>query len=283
MLPDWGLKGQVVIVAGAGGGGIGTAVCKVLADVGARVAALDVDPTKLENAKAVIGPSGSAIVADVCDGAEVDEALTLVGELGPLRGLVHVAGGIRDDQWSSLLRMDPVVFREVIEQNLISSMLTSQAVARRLAQAKTAGSIVLTSSIMATQAQPFGSHYAASKAALNSLARTAALEWGNHQIRVNAVAPGAVLTQKYAVQVSEATESFQKTAIPLGRRVSPFDVAHAALFLVSDLANSITGQSLLVDGGSSVRSSLLDQANIPFVVQDPAIRDRILKDRGTLT
>jgi NAD(P)-dependent dehydrogenase (short-subunit alcohol dehydrogenase family) len=215
------------------------------------------------------------IVADVRDADAVARAVGEATELGPLYGLVHVAGGLVPDQWGLLADTTPETFDDVVRLNLSSAFLTTKAVGTRLAE-HGAGSIVHIASIVGTSAMPFGAAYAAAKAGLMSLTRTAALELGPSGVRVNAVAPGSVRTLRNASDSPPEDTAAERAAVPLGRRARPEDVAAAVLFLLSDLAGYITGQVLAVDGGSSVRPSLLGDDNLPVFVHDTALRDRLL-------
>jgi 3-oxoacyl-[acyl-carrier protein] reductase len=277
--PTLDLGGRVVVVAGAGGGGIGTAIAGMIARAGGRVLGMDVRAESLAAAeeawKATAGPH-RAFVADARRLDQVEAALDTAAELGPLLGLVHVAGGLWPDQWAPLLHYDPSTWDTVVELNLKAPLLTTSATARRLAAAGGGGSIVTIASVAGLLAMPFGAPYSASKAALMSLTRTAALEWGPLGIRVNAVAPGTVRTPKSQLNTPPAPDSdAERAAVPLGRRGRTDDIASAALFLLSDLSTWITGQVLAVDGGSSARPSFLGDDNIPVFVRDPTLRARL--------
>ena len=127
-------------------------------------------------------------------------------------------------------------------------------------------------SIAALSAMPFGAAYAVAKAGLLALVRTQAVEWGPHGIRVNAIAAGSVRTPKNADYTPD--ESGRRCDVPLRRRGEPDDIAGAALFLLSDLANFVTGHTLVVDGGASVRPSFLDDDDLPVYVQSDELRAR---------
>jgi 3-oxoacyl-[acyl-carrier protein] reductase len=278
--PTLDLDGRVVVVAGAGGGGIGTAIAAAIARAGGRVVGVDVRPESLAATEVAWettpGPH-RAVVADVRRPDDVATALDAAAELGPLHGLVHVAGGLWPPQWSPLLEADPTTWDTVVELNLKAPLLTTTATARRLAAAGQGGSIVTIASVAGLLAMPFGAPYSASKAGLMSLTRTAALEWGPLGIRVNSVAPGTVRTPKSQLNTPPAPDTdAERAAVPLGRRGRPEDIAWAALFLLSDLAAWITGQVLAVDGGSSARPSFLGEDNLPVFVHDPTLRDRLL-------
>ena len=193
------LDGKLVVVAGAGGGGIGTSVCAMVAGAGGSVLALDNRPDALDAVtEAVRGVGGRhrSVVADVRDLSAVEKAVDEATDLGPLFGLVHVAGGTRPQDWSPTHRYDMQIFDEVLALNLRSVVITNEVVGSRLLRLGTGGSIVNISSLAGLTAMPFGVSYAAAKAGVLALTRTAALEWGGAGIRVNAVAPGTVRTPK---------------------------------------------------------------------------------------
>jgi 3-oxoacyl-[acyl-carrier protein] reductase len=274
------LTGRTVVVAGAGGGGIGTAVSGLLARAGASVVGVDNRAEALDDFRSAVGAGGHlALVADLRDRDAVEQAIEQAAAVtgAPLHGLVHVAGGMGSAQWDDLMDMDPVVFDDIVERNLRTMMLTSAAVARRLKAGGRGGSIVALASVAGLSSMPFGAPYSAAKAALMSVVRTTALEWGRYDIRVNSVAPGTVRTPaslRHNPDPGPDTPA-EKAAVPLGRRGSADDIAGAVLFLLSDLAAWISGQVLSVDGGSTARPSFLGDDNLPVFVRDDALRARL--------
>jgi NAD(P)-dependent dehydrogenase (short-subunit alcohol dehydrogenase family) len=270
---------RTVVVAGAGGGGIGTAVSAALVASGATVLGLDVDREALAVTERAVIDDASRFVPGLCDVVDpdaVERALGALHGLPPLHGLVHVVGGMPIDDWSSVTTMLPARFAAVLEFNLQSAFVTTQAVARRLVESETGGSIVLLSSISGTQAMPFGAPYAAAKAAVLAFVRTAALELGPVGVRVNAVAPGTIRVSA----ASDPDSPEEQAAVPLRRRGVPDDVAGAVLYLLSDVAGFVTGHTLVVDGGSSARPSFLDADDLPVFVHDADLRSRLLQPRG---
>lgn len=271
------LDGRRVVVAGAGGGGIGTTVCRVVAQAGGAVAALDVDPSRLPAVEAAMagtpGPHRTVAV-DLRDGPQVERALDeIVGDGPPLYGLVQVAGGLFAPQWGAITDVGTDVSDDVLRLNFTAAVQTARAVARRLMDAGDGGSIVAVASVAGLLSMPYGFAYSAAKAALMSFVRTAAVEWGSAGIRVNAVAPGSVRTPKSQAGAPPAPDTpAEQAAIPLGRRGRSEDIALAALFFLSDLSPWVTGQTLAVDGGNSVRPSFLDEENLPVFVHQPEVR-----------
>jgi len=263
------LGGRTFVVAGAGGGGIGTAVCRALVRAGAAVVALDVDDARLESA-AALGPAVHASVCDVRDARAVER---VVADAPRVDGLVHVAGGLGRDQWAPTAEVPLDVFDDVLTLNLRAALVTSQVVARHLVDAGRGGSIVYIASIAALASMPFGAAYATAKAGLLALMRTQAVEWGGDDIRVNAVAAGTIATPKTARD--SGADDDAGALVPLGRRGTPDDVAGAVLYLCSDLAAFVTGHTLVVDGGSSVRPSFLGPDDLPVFVEDANLRARL--------
>jgi 3-oxoacyl-[acyl-carrier protein] reductase len=280
---ELGLGKRTVVVAGAGGDGIGTGVSELLVRSGATVLGLDVDRDALALTERAIRDEDAArfvaVVADVTDADAVEHALAALDGLPPLHGLVHVVGGMPFGDWSTIVDMAPERFAAVVELNLQSAFVTTQAVARRLVDDDAGGSIVLISSISGVQAMPFGAPYAAAKAGILAFVRTAALELGPIGVRVNAVAPGTIRTA-HSEQGTPTVDSLEEQlAIPLRRRGTPGDIAGAVLYLLSDLAGFVSGHTLVVDGGSSARPSFLDAENVPVFVRSADLRDRLLQPR----
>jgi NAD(P)-dependent dehydrogenase (short-subunit alcohol dehydrogenase family) len=280
---DLGVEGRTVVVAGAGGDGIGTGVSTLLVRCGATVLGLDVDRDALALTERAVGDDAARfvpMVADVTDESAVDRALDALDGLPPVLGSVHVVGGMPFADWSTITSMPAARFAAVVELNLQSSFVTTQAVARRLVDTDAGGSIVLISSISGVQALPFGAPYAAAKAGILAFVRTAALELGPLGVRINAVAPGTIRTAHSEQGTPSVDSPEEQRALPLRRRGTPSDIAGAVLYLLSDLAAFVTGHTLVVDGGSSARPSFLDDDNVPVFVRDARLRSRLLQPHG---
>lgn len=274
----WGLTGTTVMVMGAGGGGIGTSIARRIGAAGARVLAVDIDPDKLAvctDALAADGIEHEGLLADGRDRDAVAAAVERASSFGPLRGSVQVAGGMWPAQWSPFAGDDPA-FDDVVALNFGSTVNSVRAVGRRLIEQGQGGSIVNIATVSALNAMPYGSAYAAAKAAVLSLTRSLAVEWGRDDIRVNAVAPGSIATPKSAsTRAPGDTDRDDLLVIPMRRRGTSDDIAKAVLFFMSDLASYVTGQVLCVDGGTSVRPAVNDADELPVFVHNEELRARL--------
>jgi acetoacetyl-CoA reductase/3-oxoacyl-[acyl-carrier protein] reductase len=234
------LEGRVALVAG-GGGGLGSAVASLLLQAGAVVVVLERAGCQ--------GPSGSTTLAcELTDSAQVAAVVASVArERGRLDLVVHCAGTTRD---GLIFKLSDEDWHAVLQTNLDSAFYLLRAAIPAL-RAAGGGAVVLVSSINGERGKAGQANYAASKAGLNALARTAARELGRFGIRVNAIAPGWVETPMTASLSAELRErALQETV--LGRLAQPEDVAGAVLFLCSALSRHVTGQVLRVDGGQLI-------------------------------
>lgn len=234
------LQDRGAMVAG-GGGGIGRAVCARLLEAGARVVSIDRHGHP--------PPAGAeSIACDLTDSAEVAAAVdTAAAMIGPIGIVVHCAGITRD---GPLTRMSDDDWRAVLSANLDSAFYLLRGAGPRL-RSSGGGAVVLVSSINGERGKAGQANYAASKAGLVALGRTAAREWGRHHIRVNVVSPGWTETAMTADLPDELRQrALADTA--LGRLGGPDDVASAVLFLCTDASRHITGQVLRVDGGQLI-------------------------------
>ena len=274
----WGLAGRSIIVMGAGGGGIGTAIARQLGAAGARIVAADIDAEKLAvctDQLAELGVEHVGIVADGRDREQVAAVVDRACELAPLRGSVQVAGGMWPPQWAPFASDDPA-FDDVMALNFGTTVNTVRAVGRRLVAQGEGGSLVNIATTSALNGMPYGSAYAAAKAAVLSLTRSLAIEWGSRNIRVNAVAPGSIATPKSAsTRKPGDTDRDDVNVIPMRRRGTSDDIAQGVLFMMSDLSSYVTGQVLCIDGGTSVRPTYNDVEELPVFVHNEELRARL--------
>jgi len=234
------LEGRVALVTG-GSGGIGSSIVRMLLTAGARVVSVDLpDSPCVEGAVPLSCDLGSPTsISEMFDAFSSD--------FDRLDVLVHCAGITRD---SVLWKMEKEAWSEVLRVNLDSAfLLLKQSVP--LMRARGEGSVVLVSSINGERGKFGQANYAASKAGLLGLGRTAARELGRFGIRVNMLAPGMIETPMIA-SLPEEVRGTAAAETALGKIGKPEDVALATLFLASSMSAHITGQVLRVDGGQLI-------------------------------
>ncbi len=242
------LDGKVALVTG-GSRGIGRAIAVALAREGAKVAINFAGNEKAaEETKALVEQAGSEAIllkADVSD-KDADAALidTVIKTYGKIDILVNNAGITRD---SLMLRMKEDDFDAVIDTNLRSVFYLTKAAAKSMMKKRT-GRIINMSSVVGLTGNAGQVNYAAAKAGVLGITKSAAKELASRSITVNAVAPGFIETDMTDVLSDTVKESLLHE-IPLKRMGEPKDVANAVLFLASDQSAYITGQVIHVDGG----------------------------------
>jgi NAD(P)-dependent dehydrogenase (short-subunit alcohol dehydrogenase family) len=232
--------GRTVLVTG-GVSGIGAAISLAFRRAGARVIAGGLTDEELEAARADPAFAGVDVVAlDVTDKAAVDR---LIGGLDRLDVAVNCAGVIRRDA-----EHDPEVFDRVLDVNVSGGMRVAAA-ARPLLKARR-GSIVFIASVMSFFGGPRQPAYSASKGAVRNLTMSLACAYAPDGIRVNAVAPGWVVTAlSRGAREDPVRNAAILSRIPMGRWAEPAEIADPVLFLCSDAARYMTGTVMLVDGG----------------------------------
>lgn len=238
---------RTVLVTG-GAGGIGRGVAAAFAAEGDTVVIADRDAQRVADTATALGVHSRVI--DITDAASIASELdALQDELGPIEVLVNNAGLLTVH--GGLLELAGSDLEAILRTNVLGTFLMTQHVARRMVDAGVAGAIVNLSSIGGRQPTPGMGGYESSKAAVDALTRWAAIELAAHGIRVNAVAPGPVLTEMIAVGMPEGSPQRQawEGRIPLRKLAAVDDVAAATVFLASAAAAHITGTSLPVDGG----------------------------------
>ncbi len=240
---------KVAIITG-GGTGIGRGIAGRFAEAGATVA-IHYNTSKIgaESLKQdILSKNGKAEIfhADLTESEQVSKLFdSIYQSFGKIDILVNNAGAF---PLASLLEMTPSQWDNVINVNLRSAFLCTQAAARQMIKSGNGGSIINITSIEAENPAPSHCHYDTAKAGLLMLTRSSAMELAPHQIRVNAVAPGLIWKEGIEQEWPDGVKRWEKTA-PLHRLGMPEDVADACLFFASDASRWITGARLLVDGG----------------------------------
>jgi len=253
---DLGLAGKTAIVTG-GGSGIGRAVCFLLAQEGAGVAVVDLygdradavaDTIKEHNGRAV------SLAADVSDASDVNRVVAKVTEdYGGIDILVNNAGIILQ---ALAVDMTEPQWDKILNNNLKSCFLCSQAAARQMIRQGRGGRIVNVSSIHAELSEPSAAAYTAAKGGMEAFSRTLATELAPHKITVNCIRPGATYTELTIPMYTETVKRSLFMRIPLQEIAEPSWIADGIVFLASERARYVTGQILTIDGGYVMDGSL---------------------------
>lgn len=237
------MSGEWAVVTGAAGG-IGAVLVRSAVDAGYRVAAWDLDPDGLADLARELGESVTTTVVDVGDQAAVDAAAAAVPEAPCL--VVNNAGVVR---FGRLLDLPVTDWTTVLGVNLTGTFVVARTLVRRMIPAG-GGAVVNIASVNGVSPAVDAGAYTASKAAVTRLTEQMALEWAGQGVRVNAVAPGLIdAGMSEAVHADPDVRSRRSAAVPLGRLGTAEDVADVVLFLGSDRAAYVTGQTITVDGG----------------------------------
>ena len=251
------LTGKVAIVTG-GATGIGFAISYRLAEAGAAIAIVDTNSERAQQARQELincGFQSIFLQCDVSNESEVQDMVSAaVGELGGIDILVNNAGIYPRVLMAEMSGED---FEQVMAVNLKGAFLCSREVSRQMIRQRRGGCIINIASIDAVHPSSKGlSAYDASKGGVLSLTKSMALELGQHDIRVNAIAPGGIMTESMVSNVTGSSTAQGKAELKafmarmaLGRMGDADDVGRVALFLASDLASYMTGSLVVVDGG----------------------------------
>ena len=244
----FGLAGKKALIIG-GGQGMGESTGLFLARAGCDLALLDRVPDRAEavgERVAALGRQAFIVAGDVLDDSQIP---LLVAEaeakLGGLDIIVSIVGGA---VWGSLLDTNADVWDQQMDLNLRYFFLTAREVAASFIRRGQPGAIVGIASVDGQRAAPMRGVYGAAKAGLISLVQTMAVEWAPHNIRVNAIAPGHIVTPRL-YDTPQRAELYAASLLPMRQRGTPDDIGAAALFLASDMARYVTGTTLDVDGG----------------------------------
>lgn len=238
---------QTAIVTGAGAG-IGFEIARRLSSNGASVLLNDINETLAQDAAAKIRALGGACLAMAGDAADVPFIKSMVNEAVKKFGSLTIAianAGIT--LFGDFFEYREEALERVMKVNLAGSFFLAQAAALQMRRQQQGGSILFMSSVTGHQAHKNLAAYGMTKAGVEMLAKTLVVELSPHGISVNAIAPGATITER-----TKEDPDYEKTwcrITPMGRPATVDDIATAALFLVSPSSRHITGQSLVIDGG----------------------------------
>ena len=245
-----------LLVTGAATG-IGAEIAAAAAAAGYRVGVMDVDAPGAERTAATLA-GAVALHASVSDEAQIEAALDA---FGPPEVVVNNAGIVR---FGPLLEQSAANFRAVVDVNLVGTFLCARAAARRMA-GNGGGRIVNVASMNGIVPGPNAGAYAATKAGIIMLTQQMALEWSRFGVRVNCVAPGLIDGGMSApINADPILRAERERSVPRGRLGTTGDIARAVLWLASDDADYVCGQTLLVDGG--VTMSILSHLPRPHSV-----------------
>lgn len=241
------LVGRAAIVVGAGNG-IGRQTAHALHAAGARVLCVDADPSRAQAVAAELG--GVAVVADACERNGVQQILDAVADWDEsLAVIVDIIGA---STFATLEQHDDDLWSRSERINLRHAVLLAELGGAALAGAG-GGSLVFIASVSGMFAAQRHAAYGAYKAALISLVKTSAVELGPSGVRVNAVAPGVIWTERIAAAIGENRREDFIGGTPLKRLGEPSDVASVVSFLSTDMARHVTGQTVVIDGGLGIR------------------------------
>ena len=244
----FGLTGKKALIVG-GGQGMGESAAIFLARAGCDVALVDIVAERADGVGkkvAALGRHAFTVEGNVLD----DDQIPLIvaeaeAKLGGLDLMVSIVGAA---VWGSLLDTTADIWDQQMHLNLRYFFLVARQVAESLIRRAQPGAIVGIASVDGQRAAPMRGVYGAAKAGLISLVQTMAVEWAPHHIRVNAIAPGHIVTPRL-FDTPQRAELYAASLLPMRHRGTPDDIGRAALFLASDMARYITGTTLDVDGG----------------------------------
>jgi len=257
-LLELGLEGKRALVGGSGPG-LGRSCALGLAEAGVAVACVDIDGDRaaaVADEIAARGGRASAIEADLRRSSDAERAVAdTVATLGGLDVVVDVIGEIR---WGAVADLTDADWDYSIDSVIRHVFNLGRAAGRHLVSQGTGGSIVAVSSVSGLASAPFHAPYGAAKAGIMSLTRSLAIELAPAGVRVNGVAPGAVATPRVVERLAGSPSPARRppSRAPLGRMGEPDEIAKVVVFLASDLASYVSGQTIVVDGAATAQFAM---------------------------
>ena len=251
------LTGKVAVVTG-GSRGIGSAIALRMAEAGARVV---VSSRKIDACEEVVGTiraAGGEASAVACNVTHIDQLHRLVEKSMEAFGRIDclVGNAAVNPHYGPMTTIGESAFEKIVNCNVRANLWLSRLVLPQMAERRN-GSIIFISSIAGIKGTDDIGTYGISKAAVMAMARNLAITWGEHNIRINTIAPGLVRTD-FARALWENPEMLARTEAqyPMRRIGEPDDIAGTAVFLAADAGRYITGQTIVVDGGATIAAGL---------------------------
>jgi NAD(P)-dependent dehydrogenase (short-subunit alcohol dehydrogenase family) len=251
------LEGKNILITGAGGFGVGSGICRALAEYGARLIVNDRTVERCRAAQEAY-PGSIPAVADIADHTQVEALFAgLEKEVGVLHGLVNNAGVGLSKVAHEASEQE---FEHLYGVDVKAVWTMSKFFAAQLLRNRIPGNIVNVSSVHARATITRYALYASAKSAVEGLTRGMAVELGKHGIRVNAIAPGYVhaeqneeLIRTWTDDPRQWVQDYIENEQVIPRAIQPVDCGYAVAFLLSDLSRSITGQTIYVDNGDTIK------------------------------